>query len=221
HHLILIICSLCRYQHFLKFSSKSVHSFLSYFAHGQTDRQTNAECPSGSDRCMAQRVTTFTGKEKTKIVVSKGYAPASLRLQGSINLGRVKAAFTTKCCTTDLCNDQLAPGNILYLPNGKKCFGCDGTGFCHRKLDCPKTSTICLPHISSDQREELDSGFVKVRTKGCITKDFCQKRQLAELSYKHIKRMTCCQGDYCNRADSTGSSLLLLVVTGFSLVIFS
>uniref|UniRef100_A0A673AYQ7 UPAR/Ly6 domain-containing protein n=1 Tax=Sphaeramia orbicularis TaxID=375764 RepID=A0A673AYQ7_9TELE len=171
-----------------------------------SDNALQRECPSGSDRCMAQRVTTFTGKEKTKIVVSKGYAPASLRLQGSINLGRVKAAFTTKCCTTDLCNDQLAPEFVEPRPNGKKCFGCDGTGFCHRKLDCVDDEDHC---------------FVKVRTKGCITKDFCQKRQLAELSYKHIKRMTCCQGDYCNRADSTGSSLLLLVVTGFSLVIFS
>uniref|UniRef100_A0A673AV07 UPAR/Ly6 domain-containing protein n=1 Tax=Sphaeramia orbicularis TaxID=375764 RepID=A0A673AV07_9TELE len=158
------------------------------------------------------------GKEKTKIVVSKGYAPASLRLQGSINLGRVKAAFTTKCCTTDLCNDQLksASPSEQCVPNGKKCFGCDGTGFCHRKLDCVDDEDHCFTYTGKQPKTSTI-----LRTKGCITKDFCQKRQLAELSYKHIKRMTCCQGDYCNRADSTGSSLLLLVVTGFSLVIFS
>uniref|UniRef100_A0A673AVW0 Neuromast-expressed gpi-anchored lymphocyte antigen 6 n=1 Tax=Sphaeramia orbicularis TaxID=375764 RepID=A0A673AVW0_9TELE len=170
-----------------------------------SDNALQRECPSGSDRCMALRVTTFTGKEISKIENSKSCAPASLCVEGSINLGTLRAASTTKCCSTNLCNDQLAPEPAEPRPNGKKCFGCDGTEFCNQTLDCVDDEDNCFTNI----------GFVKVTTKGCITKEFCQKTHLAELSYEHNKGMTCCQGDYCNRADSTGSSLLLLVATGF------
>uniref|UniRef100_A0A673AUY9 UPAR/Ly6 domain-containing protein n=1 Tax=Sphaeramia orbicularis TaxID=375764 RepID=A0A673AUY9_9TELE len=166
-----------------------------------SDNALQRECYSRSDRCMALIAVRFTGKEITRTVLRKGCDRASRCFEKSVNFGTLRVAFTTKCCTTDLCNEFVEP-----RPNGKKCFGCDGTEFCNQTLDCVDDEDHC---------------FVKVRTKGCITKKFCQTIQLAELIQTQTIGMTCCQGDYCNRADSTGSSLLLLVVTGFSLVIFS
>uniref|UniRef100_A0A673AYS7 Snake toxin/toxin-like domain-containing protein n=1 Tax=Sphaeramia orbicularis TaxID=375764 RepID=A0A673AYS7_9TELE len=198
HHLILIICSLL--------DTLKCYHCKDTSTENCSDNALQRECSSRS----------YRWKEISKIENSKSCAPVSLCVESSVNLGTRRAASTTKCCSTDLCNDHLAPGNILYLPNGKKCFGCDGPGFCNQTLDCVDDEDHCFTY--TDQREEY---FVKKRKKGCITKDFCQKTHLAEFSYKRIKGLTCCQGDYCNRADSTGSSLLLLVVTGFSLVIFS
>uniref|UniRef100_A0A673AV23 Neuromast-expressed gpi-anchored lymphocyte antigen 6 n=1 Tax=Sphaeramia orbicularis TaxID=375764 RepID=A0A673AV23_9TELE len=169
------------------------------------------ECPSGSDRCLASRITQYTGKEISTTLSDKGCIPASHCVEASLNVGKYRTAFTTKCCTTDLCNDQLAPGNILYLLNGKKCIGCDGTGFCNWNVDCVDNEDHCFTNTVVNN----------IIIQGCASEEYCLKTQIAELPSHISTEMTCCQGDYCNRADSTGGSLLLLVVTVVSLVIFS
>uniref|UniRef100_A0A673AVW4 UPAR/Ly6 domain-containing protein n=1 Tax=Sphaeramia orbicularis TaxID=375764 RepID=A0A673AVW4_9TELE len=156
------------------------------------------------------------GKEITRTVLRKGCDRASRCFEKSVNFGTLRVAFTTKCCTTDLCNEKSASPCEQCVPNGKKCFGCDGTEFCNQTLDCVDDEDHCFTYTGKQPKTSTI-----LRTKGCITKKFCQTIQLAELIQTQTIGMTCCQGDYCNRADSTGSSLLLLVVTGFSLVIFS
>jgi len=42
HPQSLITCSLCHARHYLKISERSVHNFLSYLGHTQTDRQTKS-----------------------------------------------------------------------------------------------------------------------------------------------------------------------------------
>uniref|UniRef100_A0A673AYP3 UPAR/Ly6 domain-containing protein n=1 Tax=Sphaeramia orbicularis TaxID=375764 RepID=A0A673AYP3_9TELE len=163
---------------------------------------TYEQCPSETDQC-----TVVTGG-----VSLKSCASAHLCINGSLNTGRTRQVITSKCCNTDLCNDQLPPEPVAPRPNGKKCFTCDKFGDCIWNLDCVDNEDYCFSAA-------VDSAGQEMTRKGCTTTDLCLKAGKTELLENIAVEVSCCQGDYCNGAGSTGGSLLFLVVTVVSMVI--
>ncbi|KAK2910389.1 hypothetical protein Q8A73_008104 [Channa argus] len=62
---------------------------------------------------------------------------------GSINYGAYRTAVTTKCCTTELCNNQPPADPNRSKPNGKKCFTCNNQT-CTAALDCEGDEDYCI-----------------------------------------------------------------------------
>uniref|UniRef100_A0A672HWU7 UPAR/Ly6 domain-containing protein n=1 Tax=Salarias fasciatus TaxID=181472 RepID=A0A672HWU7_SALFA len=116
------------------------------------------ECPAGF-QCTAMRVTAYAGDDKILDMTMKGCGPQDMCFQGSLNLGISKAAWTTKCCSTDLCNDQPAPDPSRSDPNGKKCFTCDGQQ-CTKTLKCLGNEDYCI---------STTGNRIKMPAKGCAS----------------------------------------------------
>uniref|UniRef100_A0A3P9C561 UPAR/Ly6 domain-containing protein n=1 Tax=Maylandia zebra TaxID=106582 RepID=A0A3P9C561_9CICH len=121
--------------------------------------------------------------------------------EGSFSTGVGRNFFTTKCCSSDLCNTEISVGNILSL-NGKKCFYCDQQN-CKKTHHCYKNEDFCFSAT-------VNSEGAQATAKGCISKFFCQKpKTVFEKGF--IRELNCCQGDFCNSTSSTSASFLLLV----------
>ena len=63
HSQNLIISSFYLLRHILKISSKSVHKFLSYLVHKQTNGQTEGQTNPGEDIASLAEVTTHKSKQ--------------------------------------------------------------------------------------------------------------------------------------------------------------
>ena len=61
HSQNLIISSFYLFRHILKISSKSVHKFLSYLVHKQTNRQTN---PGENITSLVEVIKVFSSKKE-------------------------------------------------------------------------------------------------------------------------------------------------------------
>ncbi|XDV31187.1 hypothetical protein PO909_033937, partial [Leuciscus waleckii] len=77
------------------------------------------------------------------------------------------------------------------VPNGKKCYTCDGNG-CSKTLSCTGNEDRCFT-ITDNIEGPLRVG------KGCLSKNLCDAS-----SY------SCCDGNLCNGAQSVTQSFLFL-----------
>lgn len=124
--------------------------------------------------------------------------------ENSVNFGVAKTVIVTKCCTSDLCNNKPAPGPREFTPNGKKCFYCDDKT-CTHTLDCAAGEDYCISSAAT-------VGTVKQKLKGCASEQVCSAPN---------EIISCCEGNLCNSATTTGAALLLLVAPLVSLVMIS
>ncbi|XP_050931829.1 urokinase plasminogen activator surface receptor isoform X6 [Lates calcarifer] len=154
------------------------------------------ECPSQDYQCGALKVTSYTGESKLS-ADSKGCALPNECVEGSLNFGVARTVFTSKCCSSDLCNTQPAPDPSKSSPNGKKCFTCDGQK-CTATLNCAGNEDSCISATVS-------VGGEKTTVKGCASKTVCANIQTAQMMEAIGAEMSCCQGDYCNSANSTSA----------------
>ncbi|XP_051733831.1 ly6/PLAUR domain-containing protein 8-like isoform X2 [Ctenopharyngodon idella] len=164
---------------------------------GSCADQEVTTCPSGSTQCVSSTTVTQIGDIGAKVKI-KGCVPACQN--GSMNLGSSK--MTSSCCDTDLCNVQDAPDPLsTTVPNGKKCFYCDGQS-CSNTLSCSGTEDRCIKStVTLDGQSLLH--------KGCISKSICDAAALA-FNNLNLGSVSCCEGNLCNGAQSVSQSFLFL-----------
>ncbi|XP_039662647.1 urokinase plasminogen activator surface receptor-like [Perca fluviatilis] len=177
-----------------------------------TCTDTSKECPLRGQQCGVIKVTSYAVGSKILDVNSKSCALAEECVEASINFGIANTVITSKCCTSDLCNNQPAPEPSKSNPNGKMCFSCDGQQ-CTNTLNCERNEDYC---ISS----KVNAGGQTVTMKGCASKTICSK-QTTQTAGALGTEISCCRGNFCNSASSTSAGLLLLVAPLVSLVMLS
>uniref|UniRef100_A0A672HY17 UPAR/Ly6 domain-containing protein n=1 Tax=Salarias fasciatus TaxID=181472 RepID=A0A672HY17_SALFA len=158
-------------------------------------------------------VLWIAGNDKISDSSVRGCALPEECIQASLNYGLSRTIWTSRCCSTDLCNDQPAPEASHFNPNGRKCFFCNGVN-CTGTLNCFGNEDRCISTTVS-------SGGTTVELKGCASQEMCSALNIPGLEEVLGQDHECCQGDFCNSAISTSAGLLLSVVPLISLVLFS
>uniref|UniRef100_A0AAQ6IRA5 UPAR/Ly6 domain-containing protein n=1 Tax=Anabas testudineus TaxID=64144 RepID=A0AAQ6IRA5_ANATE len=161
---------------------------------------TSGSCNSTEIDCPSQthRVVSYAGGSNQYDISEQTCVLPEECVTGSVNFGVAKTIFT-ECCSSNLCNSQPAPASS---PNGKQCFTCDGQT-CTATLNCEGNEDYCIS------------------AKGCASKQMCSNSQSAQMTQVIGTEMSCCQGNYCNSAQSTSAGLLLLVAPLIYFVVFS
>uniref|UniRef100_UPI0037E7E1BC urokinase plasminogen activator surface receptor-like n=1 Tax=Semicossyphus pulcher TaxID=241346 RepID=UPI0037E7E1BC len=205
-HLLTLICGIVLLE---KAYTLKCYECVPGSAGDCTDKET--QCPRGQ-RCGALRILTYAGDIKAADVNMKSCLLANQCIEGSINFGLSKTVITSRCCNSELCNSQPAPaGPSKSSPNGKKCYSCNGQK-CTTILNCEGNEDHC---ISS----KVTIGRETVTVKGCASKLICSNE--AQIPGSVGAEISCCQGDLCNSASSTGAGFLLLVAPLLASVVFS
>ncbi|XP_068180630.1 urokinase plasminogen activator surface receptor-like isoform X2 [Antennarius striatus] len=124
--------------------------------------------------------------------------------EGTVNFGIIKTTITSKCCTSNLCNVQPVPEPNSTVPNGKKCYYCNGQT-CTETQNCEGNEDLCISATVSIGGENMI-------VKGCASSQMCSNVNIGNIKPTTVGQISCCQGNFCNSASSTSSSLLLLVV---------
>ncbi|XP_067232173.1 urokinase plasminogen activator surface receptor-like isoform X2 [Chanodichthys erythropterus] len=148
-------------------------------------------CPSGSSQCMSTTSVTQVGISSK--VSAKSCAVACQNV--SINFDILK--MTSSCCDTDLCNAKDNSDPSTNVPNGKKCFSCDGNS-CLNIMSCSGTEDRCIEATEA-------SGGQSVVLKGCASKSICDSASLFG-----VNGISCCEGNLCNGDQSVSQSFLFL-----------
>ncbi|KAI4888843.1 hypothetical protein NFI96_021041 [Prochilodus magdalenae] len=107
---------------------------------------TKTDCP---DQCDSITMVTKFGDIQHERH-SKGCAVAEQCDTVSLNVGMMKVAVNSKCCSTDLCNSGNVPALPKGSPNGKMCYACADQD-CSDTVNCEGDEDRC---ISATGKEE-------------------------------------------------------------------
>ncbi|XP_026776492.3 ly6/PLAUR domain-containing protein 8 [Pangasianodon hypophthalmus] len=129
----------------------------------------------------------------------------------SINIGVVKIANNTQCCTTNLCNNRTLPVMPQQPINGRKCYTCNEND-CSRTLHCEGAEDRCITAT-------VAQGPNVMSLKGCTTKNVCNTTLLRAHGLI-ITDVECCEGNLCNGAESFTLSFLLMIIPLLSSILF-
>ncbi|KAI4879259.1 hypothetical protein NFI96_003947 [Prochilodus magdalenae] len=181
---------------------------------------TEIDCP---DQCASGTVLVSVGVQQHKLS-AKNCTAAEECINGSLNLGLVKATINTKCCNTDLCNNQTVPVLPFGAPNGKKCYTCTnnectGTVNCEGDEDrcisaialrcyqctsngsktCTNTQTDCPDQCGSTTTlTHVGGKQQELVVKGCAAAEECVNGSLNLGTLKTTINTKCCNTDLCN-----------------------
>uniref|UniRef100_A0A672HY60 UPAR/Ly6 domain-containing protein n=1 Tax=Salarias fasciatus TaxID=181472 RepID=A0A672HY60_SALFA len=159
---------------------------LQCYSCSSDDSCIKQQCPSGS-QCLTVSGLWIAGTEVSETSVRGCLSSTDQCLQGSVNYGISRITLTSKCCSTNLCNNH--PPN----PNGKKCFYCNGI-HCTGTLNCLGDEDYC--NLINN------SGGMKVTLKGCASQDVCSASNITGLE-EAVQDHDCCEGDFCNGESMT------------------
>ncbi|XP_036393955.1 urokinase plasminogen activator surface receptor-like [Megalops cyprinoides] len=173
--------------------------------------QTQETCPAFQTRCGSVTVASYMGSFKLAEVNMKSCAAPAECVSGSVNFGVSRTTVSTRCCDGNLCNTQNAPALPDGSPNGKQCFTCEGTD-CTHTLKCLGSEDRCI-------KASVKSDGQTVTVKGCVSQTACAGTLNAQLGNTAVD-MSCCEGDLCNNARRIGQSVLLLLVSVASIILF-
>ncbi|KAL2084314.1 hypothetical protein ACEWY4_019832 [Coilia grayii] len=170
---------------------------------------TTEPCATGS--CASMTFTTAYRNGETDGDF-RTCLPSEKCISGALNFGIVNATLSTKCCKTDHCNFEKTPKlNASTTANGKECFTCEG-GNCTKKLPCAGNQDRCAEITAVvDGRNTI--------LKGCAPRSICAEDFSAQLGSVAVG-LRCCEGNLCNSAKSVGESLLLLLGSLLSVLLF-
>ncbi|XP_076840548.1 urokinase plasminogen activator surface receptor-like [Brachyhypopomus gauderio] len=125
-------------------------------------------------------------------------------VNGSLSTGFFNQTFSTKCCSTDLCNRQSVPALPAQFPNGRSCYICDILGKnCSEIMGCEGNQHYCITAT-------VETAGKKMTIKGCSSKSYCTGAALRLQMAGSSSDVKCCAGDLCNSAVSVRMSLLML-----------
>ncbi|KAI4891291.1 hypothetical protein NFI96_030830 [Prochilodus magdalenae] len=182
-----------------------------------TDTQTFC-----SDQCGSATVlVSADGQEKERKV--KDCAATEECVNGSLNLGFVKTTINTKCCNTDLCNNQTVPALAFGAPNGKKCFTCINND-CRGTVNCAGDEDRCISSevqcymcqigsqndTCTDFKTDCPDQCISITTfmstdgqelqqsvKGCAAPEMCIRESINLGVWKFNNNAKCCSTDLC------------------------
>ncbi|XP_063054168.1 phospholipase A2 inhibitor NAI-like [Engraulis encrasicolus] len=173
---------------------------------------TNTETECGANSCGSMTVTTYANNQKLQDMNFKTCLPSEQCINGVMNFGLVKTTISTKCCKTDRCNSQETPElNTNSTATGKKCFTCQGDD-CTQMMSCVGSEDRCI-------KTTVELSGQKVTSKGCASKSICVGDLSAQLGSTAVG-LSCCEGDLCNGAKHVGGSVLLLLGSVVSVLLF-
>ncbi|XP_068612295.1 urokinase plasminogen activator surface receptor-like [Brachionichthys hirsutus] len=174
---------------------------------------TEKECPSKGFQCAVMRIASYEVGAKVADRHMRSCVGAEQCTEGTVNFGITKTAITSKCCTADLCNIQPAPEPNNPIPNGRKCYNCNGKT-CTETLNCEGDEDHCISAIVS-------AGGENKIMKGCASSQMCPNVSAGDIIPAFEGQVICCQGNFCNSASITRTRLLLLVAPLVSAAILS
>ncbi|XP_062872038.1 phospholipase A2 inhibitor and Ly6/PLAUR domain-containing protein-like [Trichomycterus rosablanca] len=161
---------------------------------------TPTDC-SGT-QCASITASVIAAGVKTDVNVKTCGAPDECATQ-SLNLGLVKVTSNAKCCSTDLCNTD-APPALIQSANGKRCYTCDSSD-CSKTVNCEGIEDRCITAT-------VEQGGNKIAMKGCVSKNVCDAASGSSLQGIAVTKLTCCEGNLCNGAETFTLSFLILLV---------
>ncbi|XP_041960763.1 phospholipase A2 inhibitor and Ly6/PLAUR domain-containing protein-like [Alosa sapidissima] len=174
-----------------------------------TDPCTKTEtCSTGL--CASQTVTTYS-EAKNEVKNSKSCLSSSLCVSGSLNFGFRRTIISTECCHEDNCNSHAPVFNTNSSANGKTCFTCKGYD-CTKHLACVGNEDRCIT-----AKDEVDGQTIELA--GCASSSLCVGDFSEQVGAVAVA-LTCCEGDLCNSGQSVGQSVLLLLGSLVSVLVF-
>ncbi|XP_036447700.1 phospholipase A2 inhibitor LNF2-like [Colossoma macropomum] len=167
--------------------------------------ERSQECPN---ECTSNTATlTLGGVQLAQSMWS--CQPSVLCVTGRINAGFLKATVNSKCCQTDLCNDQVVPALPKQFPNGKKCCA---NHDCSKTVNCEGDEDRCINGSVIP--------YVKVSLKGCASKSICDGLVSITRHFNVTADVKCCKGNLCNTAISINLSLLFMLGSLLASILF-
>ncbi|XP_053339387.1 urokinase plasminogen activator surface receptor-like [Clarias gariepinus] len=133
-------------------------------------------------------------------------------VNSSINIGLVKIANNTRCCSNDLCNNYTLPIMPTQSVNGRSCYTCDLSDDCSKKLYCEGQEDRCITAT-------VAQGSNVMTLKGCTTSNKCNTTLLRAQGLI-LTDVECCQGNMCNNAERFTLSFLLIFIPLLSFILF-
>ncbi|KAK2824884.1 hypothetical protein Q7C36_018811 [Tachysurus vachellii] len=132
-------------------------------------------------------------------------------VNASMNIGVVKIANNTKCCKTNLCNNETLPAMPQQSINGRKCYTCNDVD-CFQTLYCEGAEDRCITAT-------VAQGSNIMRMKGCTTNNICNTTFFRAHGLI-LTDVECCEGNFCNSAEIFTLSFLLMFVPLLASVLF-
>ncbi|XP_053743377.1 urokinase plasminogen activator surface receptor-like [Synchiropus splendidus] len=161
------------------------------------------QCPSDGHRCASWSTTTsvpLTGQDLE--VYLQGCVLPDQCSSMSYTDGKTRHVVNVECCNTDRCNSQAVTGRSVNNNNGRHCYYCNDNT-CKATLNCTGSEDHCFTNTVYD-------GGVAAVSRGCASKQVCDSSQSAKGLLELTGSIHCCQGDLCNGALGSGTSLVLL-----------
>ncbi|XP_067280211.1 phospholipase A2 inhibitor gamma subunit B-like [Pseudorasbora parva] len=160
------------------------------------DSCVETTCSSGLTNCVSATFITSSPNNHSTFKTKLCARPSDC-ITGSYSIGDHKVS--TSCCSTDLCNVQDAP-EPSNVPNGKKCYYCDGQNCSNNIMSCSGSEDRCIKITGTNANQT-------VVVQGCVSKSYCE----ASVSNVNlVGRSSCCEGNLCNGAQSVTQSFLFL-----------
>ncbi|TRY94766.1 hypothetical protein DNTS_021635 [Danionella cerebrum] len=166
--------------------------------------ETTVECPAG--QCGTMKTTSYLGNNTLADIIMKNCSVSQQCVTASVNFGLTRIIINNECCSTRLCNNRTEPVPPKRIPNGNKCYTCNGQ-------DCSST----LP--CSDEEDHLNFEGEIIAMRGCATRSFCRGDLSSQISQTNTEAvgLSCCKGHLCNQARSPSSTPCCLLLLGLLL----
>ncbi|XP_034030979.1 phospholipase A2 inhibitor and Ly6/PLAUR domain-containing protein-like isoform X1 [Thalassophryne amazonica] len=195
---------------------------------------TSTQC-SASELCGATRITSYEGGTQMTDLTIRSCAVAENCVSALINFGVTKTVINTVCCSADNCNNQSVPESPSRTPNGKKCFGCDGTD-CTTIMNCEGTEdrwisttasslTCCTGQGSSCTSTQCSASelcgatritaylggtqITDLTRRSCVVAENCVSASINNGFSKTVANTVCCSTDNCNNQNVPGNLMCL------------
>ncbi|KAL6483698.1 hypothetical protein MHYP_G00085700 [Metynnis hypsauchen] len=156
----------------------------------------NQYCPHD---CNSFAITLSVGGVQVEHSM-RSCVPSVFCVTGRINAGFLKATVNSRCCKTDLCNDQVLPVLPKQAPNGKKCCA---NNVCSETVKCEGDEDRC---INGSVPLNFPS---KTSLNGCASKSICDGLISLRPYFNFTADVKCCEGNLCNTAISINLGLSL------------
>ncbi|KAI4891493.1 hypothetical protein NFI96_018200 [Prochilodus magdalenae] len=130
--------------------------------------------------------------------------PSVFCVKGRINTGSLKATVNSKCCKTDLCNDQPMPALQKQSANEKKC--CANSG-CSETVTCEGDEDRCM-------NGSVYIHAFQMSLKGCASRSICDGLIPLHQHFNMTADVQCCEGNLCNGLSNAARSTDLLIMLG-------